>query len=148
MKDFRCGAVTGEQVIDEPSLMPTPHGPVLSIPVALNCNLLSPTLEKIRDSRKSMLVSTLEHTKKEIARDLDAMLKSDELAKRAELDVFWNTKDPEGFVYKDKFIKSMKDESASALALFKDRPASWFRSDANFKYAAWPALPFDPTSRR
>eukprot|EP00961_Rhodomonas_salina_P068357 917631-Rhodomonas_salina.1 len=69
--------------------MPTEFGPVLSIPVALNCNLLSPTcnpppgarvrfrcalsgtnnvhacyrLEKIRDQRKSMLVAAAEHTR-------------------------------------------------------------------------------------
>eukprot|EP00961_Rhodomonas_salina_P050573 679035-Rhodomonas_salina.1 len=125
------------EVVGEPRLIATSRNPVLSIPVKINCNLLCPTLEKLRGSRKTMLVSALRHIAKEVARDVEAAAESVSLKKRAQGDLFWKEATVHGG---GEFLASLKREVEHALDNAKERPALWYNVDVNFRRAMHTAL--------
>eukprot|EP00961_Rhodomonas_salina_P150518 2027320-Rhodomonas_salina.3 len=131
------------EVVGQPSMLPTNRGPVLSIPVKINCNLQCPSLEKLLQSRKTMLTSTLEHVRKEVGRDVDSIMQSEEARQRAKADIFWEQECSlygKTFIGGEGFLSSIKQEPSRALAAADALPASWYNTDRNFRLAMVQAL--------
>eukprot|EP00961_Rhodomonas_salina_P046051 618300-Rhodomonas_salina.1 len=125
------------EVVGEPIVHATEHGPVVEIPMKLNSNLQSPVLEKLEESRKTMVVSSLEHIRKEVNRDLDAALQTDEVKERSKADIFWKYDDELGG---KAFIASIKEEIVKVLEAARARSAAWYNDDRNNRQANQEAM--------
>eukprot|EP00961_Rhodomonas_salina_P294972 3935013-Rhodomonas_salina.2 len=125
------------EVVGEPSVIVAEAAPFLLVPVKININLQCPTLDQLRESRKTMILSTLEHVRKEINRDVQLKIATDEVKERAKMDIFWDFEDEHGG---KRFVESIKEEGAKALAAAKERAPSWFNEDRQFRRAMQDAL--------
>mmetsp|Transcript_12384 Transcript_12384/g.25472 ORF Transcript_12384/g.25472 Transcript_12384/m.25472 type:complete len:514 (+) Transcript_12384:1739-3280(+) len=130
------------EVVGAPSLQASPAGggPVLAVPAKLNCNLQCPTLDMLAGRRKAMLVSTLRHVCKEIARDTRETQTAAGLEARRREDRSWTQTDTTGRTYGERFLASIEQEALATLAVAEGLPAGWYQDDVRFRRGMQQAL--------
>jgi hypothetical protein len=101
----------------------TEWGVVRQLLVKINANTKSLTVEELEERRKSVVVSMLQTIHADVCRALDARVQTHSFRNRLELDKKQD--------YKDEFISSIKEESASRVVVYKDhKDAVWFASNS------------------
>ena len=118
-------------------VLPPGGGVVRIYHVLVSANSRAQTVEELEGRRKSVVVQVLDTLHADVCRAVDAAAKTEEFERRVAED-----RDPG---YKDKFIVSIKDESAARVAVYKALPDSAYAAievlgDAVSKGLALPLL--------
>ncbi len=85
--------------------------------------------------RKNVVVAFFDTIQNDVVREIDRCVHTEPFQKRLAVD-FCN-RYPE---YKDKFIASIKSESASRAEVYKAKPGPWFASNAHLGKAVFDGL--------
>ena len=118
-------------------VLPPGGGVVRIYHVLVSANSRAQTVEELEGRRKSVVVQVLDTLHADVCRAVDAAAKTEEFERRV-------AEDREG-QFKDKFIVSIKDESAARVAVYKALPDSAYAAievlgDAVSKGLALPLL--------
>jgi len=119
---------------------------VLEIPLRISCNLLTPTIEKSSASKKTQLISMLNHTTAKIHQDLHALLLDPRVAERAKTDVWCEKSDAkthnslghprtltkENSLHNSGMVEDIKDDCAAWITAVRARNATWFNANAYY----------------
>jgi hypothetical protein len=107
----------------------TANGVVKILPIRCNANLKTYTVEELLRRRKTMMLKTLHFHERDLDRELDAMSTSDlAVQKRKKLH-----KHDQGTV--EMVVEHMKQEFQKLGANYRDKPATWYNTDAHFRSA-------------
>ena len=98
-------------------VLPPGGGVVRIYHVLVSANSRAQTVEELEGRRKRVVVQVLDTLHADVCRAVDAAAKTEEFERRVAQDKY-------GHIYKDKFIVSIKDESAARVAVYKALPDS------------------------
>ena len=120
-------------------VLPPGGGVVRIYHVLVSANSRAQTVEELEGRRKSVVVQVLDTLHADVCRAVDAAAKTEEFEKRVAQDKYSRIE------LKDRFINSIKDESAARVAVYKALPDSAYAAievlgDAVSKGLAHPLL--------
>ena len=121
-------------------VLPPGGGVVRIYHVLVSANSRAQTVEELEGRRKRVVVQVLDTLHADVCRAVDAAAKTEEFERRVAQD-----KNSRSLELKDKFIVSIKDESAARVAVYKALPDSAYAAievlgDAVSKGLALPLL--------
>jgi hypothetical protein len=111
-----------EYVRGEDTIHVTEWGVVRQLLVKINANTKALTVEELQGRRQSVVVSSLEVIHADVCRALDARVQTDSFRTRLAQD--------KSHIFKDDFVRSIKEESGRRVKVYKDKEAAWFASNS------------------
>lgn len=107
----------------------TSFGCVKVIPVRINTNLKSKTVEELEAQRKDLMITTIEFHKRDVTRQLDAStISQGALSKKKRFDSSWNKT-------VEDVASHIQQQFANVCDSHRNREVQWFNEDHNFKAA-------------